>query len=131
MSDLVVFPDVEALLCGWLRAQLSTVAVGNKVPNPRPDPFVLVQRHGGIRNTVVTDAAQVGLECWAGRDYEAHDLLQQCRSLLLYRLPGQILTGHTIYRVDEFAGPSNLPDPASSMPRWVAEFQVHVRGIAA
>ena len=128
---MVAFPDIEALLTTWLRAQLGDVAVGNKVPNPRPDRFVLVQRHGGVRSTVVTDAAQVGLECWAGRDYEAHDLLQRCRSLLLYRLPGQILDGHTIYRVDEFGGPSNLPDPASASPRWVAELQVHVRGLAA
>lgn len=128
---MLLFPDVEALLCTWLRTELGDIPVGNKVPNPRPDPFVLVQRHGGIRNTVVTDAAQVGLECWAVHDYEAHDLLQRCRALLLYRLPGQILDGHTVYRVDEFAGPSNLPDPASVSPRWVAEFQVHVRGIAA
>ncbi len=128
---MLVFPDVEALLTAWLRGQLTGVTVGNKVPNPRPDPFVLIQRHGGLRQTVVTDAAQVGLECWAGRDYEAHDLLQQCRSLLLYQIPGQILSGYTVYRVDEVGGPSNLPDPTSSMPRWVMELQVHVRGIAA
>lgn len=126
-----LFPDVEALLSTWLRAQLDGPQVGNKLPNPRPDPFVLVQRHGGIRNTVVTDAAQMGLECWAGTDAQAHDLLQRCRALLLYRLPGQILDGHTVYRVDEMGGPSNLPDPTSSMPRWVMELQVHVRGIAA
>lgn len=128
---MLVFPDVEALLTAWLRGQLTGVTVGNKLPNPRPDPFVLIQRHGGVRQTVVTDAAQVGLECWAGRDYEAHDLLQQCRSLLLYQIPGQILDGHTVYRVDEMGGPSNLPDSTSSMPRWVMELQVHVRGIAA
>ena len=128
---MLVFPDVEALLTAWLRGQLTGVTVGNKLPNPRPDPFVLIQRHGGVRQTVVTDAAQVGLECWAGRDYEAHDLLQQCRSLLLYQIPGQILSGYTVYRVDEVGGPSNLPDPTSSMPRWVMELQVHVRGLAA
>ena len=128
---MLVFPDVEALLTAWLRGQLTGVTVGNKVPNPRPDPFILIQRHGGLRQTVVTDAAQVGLECWAGRDYEAHDLLQQCRSLLLYQIPGQILSGYTVYRVDEMGGPSNLPDPTSSMPRWVMELQVHVRGLAA
>jgi len=128
---MVLFPDIEELLCTWLRTELGDIPVGNKMPNPRPDPFVLIQRHGGVRQTVVTDAAQVGLECWAGRDYEAHDLLQRCRALLLYRLPGQILDGHTVYRVDEMGGPSNLPDPTSSMPRWVMELQVHVRGIAA
>lgn len=128
---MLVFPDVEALLTAWLRGQLTGVTVGNKLPNPRPDPFILIQRHGGVRQSVVTDAAQVGLECWAGRDYEAHDLLQQCRSLLLYQIPGQILSGYTVYRVDEMGGPSNLPDPTSSMPRWVMELQVHVRGLAA
>ena len=131
MSDLVLYPDVEALLSTWLRGQLDGVPVGNRVPNPRPASFVTVRRHGGIRHTVVTDAAQVGLECWAASDAEAHDLAQLCRALLLYRLPGQILDGHTVYRVDEMGGPSNLPDPASSSPRWVMELQVHVRGIAA
>lgn len=129
---MVLFPDVEALLCTWLRTHLpATATVGNKLPNPRPAPFVLVQRHGGTRHTVVTDAAQIGLECWAVHDYEAHDLLQQCRWLLLYCLPGRILDGHVVYRVDEMGGPSNLPDPTSVSPRWVAEFQVHIRGIAA
>src|SRR5690606_168587 len=128
---MVIFPDIEELLCAWLRAELDDVPVSNKVRNPRPDLFVLVQRHGGVRQTVVTDAAQVGLECWAVHDYEARDLLQRCRALLLYRLPGQILDGHTVYRVDEMGGPSNLPDPTSSMPRWVMELQVHVRGLAA
>src|SRR5690606_13937018 len=116
---MVVFPDIEALLCAWLRTELGDTPVGNKVPNPGPATFVLVQRDGGTRNSVVTDAAQIGLECWAGTDAAAHDLLQQCRALLLYRLPGQILDGHTVYLVVEMGGPSNLPDPISSMPRWV------------
>lgn len=130
VSDLVVFADIEALLAGWLRDRL-TVPVGNKVPNPRPDSFVTVQRHGGIRATVVTDAPQVGVECWAVTDAQAHDLAQTARAELLYRLPGQILDSHTVYRVDEFAGPQNLPDPISAQPRWVFELQVHVRGLAA
>lgn len=130
MSDVVVYPDVEALVAAWLRSIL-TAPVGNKVPNPRPEQFVLLQRHGGIRATVVTDAPQVGIECWAPTDGQAHDLAQTCRAQLLYALPGEVLDGHAVYRVDEFGGPSNLPDPASTSPRYVAEFQIHIRGLAA
>ncbi|HEX5541112.1 MAG TPA: hypothetical protein VFX60_06050 [Micromonospora sp.] len=134
MPDIVVFPDVEALVSAWLRARLvergQNVPVSNRIPNPRPAKFVTIQRHGGITATVVTDSPQVGIECWAPSDGDAHDLAQLCRALL-NSLPGQILDGHTVYRVDEFAGPANLPDPVSAQPRYVLTLQIHIRGKAA
>lgn len=126
---MVLFGDIEALLCGWLRAQLD-VPVASKVPHPRPRTFVLVQRHGGIRANVVTDAPQIGVEVWAETDADAHDLAQVARSALLYRLPGQVIDGHTVYRITEIGGPSHLPDPVSNQPRYVFELQVFIRGKA-
>src|SRR5690606_42061034 len=114
---MVIFPDIEALLCTWLRTELGDIPVGNKLPNPRPAPFVLVQRHGGTRYTVVTDAAQIGLECWAGTDAAAHDLLQQCRALRLYRLPGHSLDGQSVVQDFEIVGTTHRIASTSPSPR--------------
>ncbi|MFT9821152.1 hypothetical protein [Lysinibacillus sp. NPDC056185] len=134
MSAPVEFPDVEALLCVWLRAQLAArgrpVPVATRVPNPRPPAFVTVQRHGGIRATRVSDSPQVGVECWGASDADAHDLAQLVRALL-GSLPGQQLDGLPVYRVQEWSGPANLPDPASEQPRYVFELQIHIRGSTA
>lgn len=138
VADLIVFPDVEALLATWLRARLAErgrpVPVGNKVPNPRPKSFVTVRRHGGARSSIVTDVPQVGVECWAESDGDAHDLAQLVRALL-HSLPGQTLDGYTVYRLpadqDEFAGPANLPDPVSEQPRYVFDMPIPIRGKSA
>lgn len=129
MSDAVLFGDAERLLADWLRGEIDA-PVSNKVPNPRPPRFVTVRRHGGPRANVVTDAPQIGVEVWGESDADAHDLAQVARSALLYQLRGQVIDGHTVYRVTEIGGPGNLPDPVSNQPRYVFELQVFIRGKA-
>lgn len=129
MTDLIVFPDAAALVADHLRSEL-TVHVGSDVPNPRPTEFVTVQRGGGVRHTLVTDAAQLLFEAWAARAEDAMDLIQLVRAHVA-ALPGQVLAGTPVYRVDEAAGPANLPDPLSSQPRAVYTATVHLRGTTA
>ena len=129
MTDLIVFPDAVALVASHL-ADVLAVPVVHDVPNPRPASFVTVRRGGGVRHTVVTDKPQLLFECWADRAEDAIDLAQLARAYV-NALPGQVLAGVPVYRVEELGGPSELPDPLSQQPRVVFTSLVHVRGTTA
>lgn len=132
---VVVFPDAEAVIINYLRDELdlrgSTADVVKEVPNPRPPVFVTVTRVGGIRQTVISDAALLAIECWAENTatghQAAHDLAQWCRALI-HALPGSTADDVPVYRVDDVSGPQSLPDPLSEQPRCTFTVQVHLRG---
>lgn len=134
MREVIVFPDVEDLLVTYLASRLPeygrTARVSVAIPAPRPDEFVTVPRRGGVLATKVTDAATIGVECWAVSDAAALTLAQLCRGLI-HALPGQVVNGVPFYRVQEFAGPGLLPDGLSGHARYVFTVSVHVRGAAA
>lgn len=131
----ILFPDVAAAVIGALNDQLddfgfAAVPVRSRVPNPRPSRFVLVFRTGGPRVNVVTDAAQLTIEAWAANDSDAHDLAQAARAILS-GLEGTVTGGVTLYGIDEFSGPANLPDPESDQSRYTWTTSVNARGAAA
>lgn len=133
MPEVIVFPDVEDALVTYLTAELAargdTASVHVRVPNPRPDRFVRVPRVGGARANLVTDNATIGVECWAVRGKQAHDLAQMVRGLI-FALKGQTAAGVRFYNVTEFAGPAELPDPTSNQSRYVFTVAVEARGAA-
>lgn len=122
VADAVLFRDVEALVCTFLRKPLlGTIQIGIRVPNPRPLEFIRVLRTGGPKETLVSEAAQITVEAWAQTEDRASLLLSQCRALLN-------AADETIYGVREFSGPANLPDPLTSQFRYTQSFQVRARG---
>lgn len=133
--DVVVFPDIEDLLVEYLSAELpkrgfGDVSVHTQIPAQRPESFVTVPRVGGPRRNQVVDAATISADSWALRPKAAHDLAQVVRGLI-GALPGQSLGGYPIYRVTEFTGPGNLPDPRSQHARYTQAFSILIRGFAA
>lgn len=105
-----------------LRAGIPDTQVGARVPSPRPVRFLLCRRLGGTFTWPVVDAPMIGIEAWEGSDAKAHDLCQQARALI-WSLRGRTFAdGTPVYRVQEVAGPSSLPDPDSDQPRYVATF---------
>lgn len=129
----IVFPDVEAVLEGWLEdaladTDLAGVQVSTRVPNPRPERFVRIQRTGGPRLNLVTDAAQVTFECWATSGPQAADDAALLRAVLLAARNVRTPSGALIHRVVEFSGPALLPD-VSDQPRYSFTHQIHLRGI--
>ena len=65
MSGLA-FADAKAVLIDWLAA--GGFNAQPRVPNPRPDEFVVVRRTGGsIDIDAVSDRAQMAVECWSGQ----------------------------------------------------------------
>lgn len=126
MPELVTFPDTVALLVSYLNDNV-VEPVRSRIPTDRPTAFATVRRTGGPKRNLVTDQAQVTVESWGPTDEDAHDLAQDIRALL-NALPGQIIDGVAVYRVDELSGPADLPDPLSDQPRYSQSFSVALRG---
>lgn len=129
MTQLVIFPDAVDLVRTHLAAALD-VPIVHDVPTPRPPSFVTVRRGGGVRHTIISDAAQLLIESWADRAEDAMDLAQLARAHL-NALPGQVLDDTPVYRVEELAGPADLPDPLSDQQRATFTVLVHLRGSTA
>jgi hypothetical protein len=129
---LLVFPDVVALVVGQLAAQLPAlvggpVHVGNRVPTPRPERFVVVRRAGGDRVTIVTEAATINVAAWAQSVPDADDIAQACRSAL-HAMGGANVDGVPVYKVVDLGGPAEEADPLSDQPMSQLSVSVHVRG---
>ncbi len=131
----ILFPDVEQLLHDYLTARLSAVgdsaSVHTRVPETRPARFVLVPRVGGIADfgKIVVDDATIGFECWAETPALAYNLASKVRAFVR-GLPGQIIGGTPIYKIQEYAGPANLPDATSRQARYVYTVSISFRGQA-
>lgn len=127
----VVHPDAIGTTVAAIKAALPTFSVGTKVPNPRPDRLVTVRRTGGPRATRVSDLPQITVEVWAPTDIAAHDACQLARAAVTGLADGTNRDGVIVYRVDEFAGPADLPDPLTPYPRWTFTVSMHVRAAPA
>lgn len=129
----IVFPDIAMLLIGLLEDAHDdrgmAVSVYGGIPNPRPTAFTTVRRTGGVRQTIVSDAPIVAFECWADSLELAHDIAQIDRAVVIAS-EGTQIDGHPIYRINELAGPAELPDPLSQQSRYTFTIQVGVRGFA-
>lgn len=126
--EVIVFPDAAAIVIGHLAGELDPPVLP-RIPNPRPDTFVTVQRVGGPRRNLVTDAATLAIEAWAPTEEAAHDLAQLARGHVA-AMVGDLFAGVPVYRVDEFSGPQLLPDPTSDQPRYTFTVAVATRGAA-
>jgi hypothetical protein len=133
MTQVVLFPDAEQLVCDWLPAQLTansrTAPVVTRVPSPRPAEFVRVLRAGGPQLNRVQDQPTLVIEAWAARESLAASLAELARGLLK-SLEGQRVGGVMVYRVAEVGGPVNLPDPDSAQARYVLTLSMLLRGTA-
>lgn len=129
MLEVIVFPDAEALVVGYLNDNL-TYPASTRVDASRPARFCQVIRTGGPRSTMVTDGAQLTFLSWSTDETEAAADAQQVRAFV-NALPGEQLDGHTVYRVEEFSGPSFDPDPDTGRPRYKHTARIHIRGAAA
>jgi hypothetical protein len=133
MTDIptLIFPDVVALAITEINAQLPPMGFSaeafNRVPSPRPERFVIVQRAGGTRVTVVTEAAQLAMQAWGQSVHEAEDVAQAVRSVI-FSMAHRMIGSVPIYRVDDVGGPAEVTDPLSDQPMATLTLAVHVRG---
>lgn len=109
------------LVCATLRTPTLGVPVGTAVPSTRPPEFVRVLRTGGLKESVISEAAQITVEAWAQTEARASDLLSTARAILN-------AADATLFGVHEFSGPINLPDPTTAQIRFTMTFQIRARG---
>lgn len=131
MSQLIIFPDAEALLSAGFELMLPEILPGpaipihQDVPNPRPpEEFLIVRRIGGTRRDLVTDLPTILIEGWAKRHSRAERITQAARSILHWFTD---INGHFIYVDGEFGGPVNYPDQLSGTPRYTSTYSVAIR----
>lgn len=124
---VVEFTDATALVIGHLNDAL-TSPVSRTVPNPRPASFVTVLRTGGAVDPLpLTEGAQLTIEAWSTSAPNAYLLASDAR-LALHQMAGTVVDGVAVYRVEEAAGPQDLPDPESTQARYTFTVIVHLRG---
>lgn len=138
-AEVIVFPDVEDVVRLYLEGELAgrpayataKVHAGIK-PATFPARMVYVRRTGGPSRDMVTDVAQITIECYAKTGGQATNLAAVVRGVL----NAAERTGHMgdvpVYEVVEFSGPYLDPDPdAPTLTRYSATYQVAVRGSVA
>lgn len=131
MDPLILFPDAVATVIDYLTDTLPDYGeqcpIHKNVPKTRPDKFVQVFRTGGPQHNLVVDGAQLTVECWAETDAEAADLASLVRAALL-AVRSDVVGTVTFYKVDELAGPADLPDPDSNQARMTWSVIALLRG---
>jgi hypothetical protein len=117
VAEIVVAPDVEAVVVAGLAAGLPGVTVATNVPNSRPVKLVRVRRRGGPRRDVVLETPLLLVDCWAAEEVVASDLARLAAGVFA-SLQGQTVAGSHITHAEILGGPSNDPDPDSASPRY-------------
>jgi hypothetical protein len=134
MDEVILFGDIEAGLIAHLTSEFAdrgeAATVHSDLPDmPRPDRYVVVKRQGGPRIDLIRDGANVDFHCYADPRTEAHAIARLVRGIV-GALRGQTISGMTVYRVQEYAGPAHMPHPKSSIPRYVFAARIEFRGVA-
>jgi hypothetical protein len=119
----VRFPDVEALILGFLAPVAAPYPVHVSVPATRPKTFVRAWRNGGAAANRVLDNPTITVEAWAPSTTAASELAEDCRTALLHELA----TLPLVRGVSEVTGPYSIPDPESKSPRYRFSIRVRVR----
>jgi len=132
MTEHIIFGDIEEALITFLRTETAahgrSPTVGNALPTDRTAEMVVVQRAGGPKRDLVTDSALVTFECWGSTRATAASLGGLVRGFV-NSLPGQTISGLTVYQVQE-AGFTGLPFTLTTSPRYLLTARVEYRGAA-
>ncbi len=135
---VVLAPDAELVAVDVLRSGLAVrpesyvagAKVGTRMPAATaPGRYLLVRRVGGTMAGLVFDEPRLDVLVWHEDDAGRVRLANLARAVLL-AAPGSTPLGVAVYRVEEFAGPANLPDPLNET-RTVTLFTVAIRLRAA
>lgn len=131
MLPVIVTPDVELWVTGWLRSALaarqepyaSAVFVSNATPDPRRGRMAIVRRDGGPRVDMLHEAARLGVNVWGSTEQDAADLARLVEGLLL-----SVRACDPVETVTSLSGPSSIPD---AQPRRYFTVEVLMRGAVA
>lgn len=133
MTDYNEFPDIEAVVSGWLRdGNISGIGTRwySSIPGTPTYPLGRIQRVGGLPAVrQYLDAANIQVEVWGESKSEARDIAAAARVRLL-RLTGQSVTDPVIAfvsAVEDALGLSWRPDPETGKDRYLFSVIVFAR----
>jgi hypothetical protein len=131
MAEILITPDVEAAAVSFLRTGLGSLAdkVATRVPATMPNSMVKVSLTGGSRTGVVSDTAQLTVECWSTND-PAASLLARTAQAYMHSAAWTDAGGVFVRRVDSVGGVQYFPDPDTANPRYIFTVRWHVRPAA-
>lgn len=117
--------NVEAFLVSYLSGSLLDVEVRTRVPDPRPERLVVVQRGGGHRLDHLRDRPGVHLLVYGGSEWETSELASDVGDLMDALNRSNVAFEAGIDRVDEESMRSD-PDTWSEpqVPRWFASYTI-------
>lgn len=133
-AEVIVFPDVEETVRAYLEAALAargqaTEGYAGTTPTGFPDRSFAVRRTGGFSRNLVTDVAQVSIDCRATKETAAERLSALVRAMVNAAELDGWMGDVPVSSVNEIAGPYLNPDPINpKQHRYSATYQVAVRG---
>lgn len=117
-AQVIAFDDAVKVgivgLSAGLTARGRPLPVVSKVPKPRPEQFVRLERVGGVRRGTVTDQSWLDVHSWAATDEDAMTLAILVRAIF-GAMRGRY-GGATIHNTGEVAGLHPMTDPATGQP---------------
>ena len=131
MTEILVSPDVLPAATTYLRSGLGALAgrVGTEVPATMPNNVVKVSLTGGSRADIVSDSAQLTVECWSVNAPTASLLARTAHAYML-AAAGVTAGGLFVRKVDTVGGVQDFPDPDTNSPRYQFTVRWHVRPAA-
>ena len=131
MTEVLVSPDVESAAVLYLRSGLGVLAdkVATKVPTTMPNNMVKVSLTGGSRSGIVSDKAQLTVECWAANEPTASLLARTAHAYML-AAAGVTAGGLFVRKVETVGGVQFFPDPDTTKPRYQFTVRWHVKPAA-
>ncbi|MFE9497267.1 hypothetical protein [Streptomyces collinus] len=128
-GEVITFPDAEALVITYLKANISNVTIATKVPDPRPAKLIKVTRVGGSKLRLNADSPLLVFECWGSTTVEASTLCQTARAYV-NAMAGEKVNGTWVFKVREVGGPAFFPDPDTTLPRYQFSVAIDMKGVA-
>lgn len=126
----MAFPDLFVPLIPALVTVVTPVAVGTRVPDPRPAKHLQLRRQGGGKLPPVRERVRFDVLARAATEPEAMALLDQAR-VYINGLHGTSTLGIPVYRVEESMGPRQDDDDLSHTPMAWMTFVLLIRADAA
>lgn len=127
--EVLVAGDAEAAAVGFLRAGLGSrgysPTVSTRVPSVMPVQMVRVSLTGGTRRDVVTDRAQLTIECWDASSVTASNMARLAHGLM--HSAAQTVQGVWVRAVEDVSGVQFFPDPDTNDPRYQFTVRWHTR----
>lgn len=129
----MVYPDAEGLLIVWLTGQFAGKRVLTETPENLTDvlPCIQVTAIGGSGDQYQFDTARVDIDVYHSTRGAARSLANEVRASLLQTLPGQMVDGTFVLRVDEFMRPTWTPHDNLNLRRFTVGVSLRLHRVGA